>query len=77
MYSRPPPPAEKKGTLSDFLWGEGAGLLTLIANRFDTLTVKQWETDKQWCNEYIIMLLSSVKIGSLSNNDGDGYENDT
>ena len=47
MYSRPPPPAEKKGTLSDFLWGEGAGLLTLIANRFDTLTVKQWETDKQ------------------------------
>ena len=28
-------------------------------------------------NEYIIMLLSSVKIGSLSNNDGDGYENVT
>ena len=28
-------------------------------------------------NEYIIMLLSSVKMGSLSNNDGDGYENVT
>ena len=47
MYSRPPPPAEKKGALSDFFWGEGAGLLTLIANWFDTLTVEQLETDKQ------------------------------
>ena len=28
-------------------------------------------------NEYVIMLLSSVKMGSLSNNDGDGYENVT
>ena len=28
-------------------------------------------------NKYIILLLSSVKMGSLSNNDGNGYENVT
>ena len=45
----PPPPLRKEGGPVRFFLGEGAGLLTLIANRFDTLTVKQWETDKQWC----------------------------
>ena len=45
----PPSPLRKEGGPVRFFLGEGAGLLTLIANRFDTLTVKQWETDKQWC----------------------------
>ena len=45
----PPSPLRKEGDPVRFFLGEGAGLLTLIANRFDTLTVKQWKTDKQWC----------------------------
>ena len=38
---------------------------------------KKKRFDKSGGDEHIILLLSSVKMGSLSNNDGDGYENVT
>ena len=44
---------------------------------FTKLKKKKKDLTSLGGNEYIIMLLSSVKMGSLSNNDGDGYENVT